>query len=314
MLKKFLPIIFSGLILLIHSPVVTAQQGEVIHGDGFKIHFQIFGTGEPLLIINGGPGMSSEGFITLAQELAENNQTIIYDQRGTGYSTLDNVDSTTISMDLMVDDIEAIRKHLGIETWAVMGHSFGGMLAYYYASKHSERVTAMIQSSSGGMDLALLESLNISGALTEMERDSLAFYNAKISGGDTSYETRLKRGQFLAPAYLYDKKHVPVVAERLTQGNSQVNSLVWQDLQRIGYDTKDKLRKFNKPVLIIHGVQDIVGTGIPETTHKILPNSRLLLLNKCRHYGWLDRRDTYFSEIEKFLSQDIIILKKKEIL
>lgn len=311
---RFNKIVLGFLIVIVQYSSGFCLQSNIIEGEGFKIHYQMFGSGDPLLIINGGPGMSSEGFIPLAQELAKNNQTIIYDQRGTGLSTVETIDSSTISIDLMINDIEALRKHLQIDEWTVMGHSFGGMLSYYYATKHPERVTAMIQSSSGGMDLSLLESLNISAALTEMERDSLAFYNAKISGGDNSYQTLLKRGQFLAPAYLYDKKHVPVVAERLTQGNSQVNGIVWQDLQRIGYDTKDDLRKFTKPVLIIHGAQDIVGSEIPETAHEILPLSRLVILEKCRHYGWLDRKEAYFSVIESFLSPQITFEKGREVL
>lgn len=134
-----------------------------------------------------------------------------------------------------------------------------------------------------------------------MERDSLAYYNAMINNGDDSYETRLKRGEFLAPAYLYNKDYVPVIAERLTQGNRRINSLVWQDLQRIRYDTKEVLKGFDKPVLILHGEQDVVGTGIAETAHEIFPDSKLVILERCKHYGWLDRPEKYFDEIENFL-------------
>lgn len=288
-------------LIQIESEFSFAQIGDVLENEDSKIHYQTFGTGKPILIINGGPGMSSEGFIPLAKRLAKNYKTIIYDQRGTGLSTVETVGSTTITMDLMVDDIEALRKHLGYEEWIVMGHSFGGIMAYYYAAKHPGRVAAMIQSSSGGMDLALLSTLDITAGLTEMQADSLAFYSAIIRNGDDSYETLLKRGQFLAPAYLYNQKYVPVVAERLTQGNSQVNGLVWQDLRRINYDTKGALRDFAKPVLILHGAQDVVGTGIAETAHSVLPNSSLIILERCRHYGWLDRPEKYYGEIETFL-------------
>ena len=218
--------------------------------------------------------MSSEGFIPLAKKLAENNRTIIYDQRGTGLSGLNSVERSTVTMDLMVEDIETLRRHLGYQEWIVLGHSFGGMLAYYYASKYPERVSAMIQSSSGGMDLALLSSINIAAGLSELQQDSLSFYNAKIAAGDSSYETRLKRGLLLAPAYLFKQEYIPVIAERLTQSNRRINSLVWQNLRAIEFDTKPVLRFFDKPTLIIHGEQDIVGTDIAKTAHGVLPNSR----------------------------------------
>lgn len=287
--------------MLMQHLLVKAQDGQFIDREDSKIYYQTFGNGTPILIINGGPGMSSEGFIPLAKQLAKDHTAIIYDQRGTGKSTLASIDHTTVTLDLMIEDIEILRTHLGIEQWIVLGHSFGGMLAYYYASKHPERISAMIQSSSGGMDLALLSSLRIGDGLTSLQRDSLAFYSGKINRGDDSYQTRLKRGEFLAPAYLYNKKYVPVIAHRLTQGNSEINSLVWQNMQQIGFDTKNVLKKFDKPVLILQGAQDVLNPDIAQTSHRILTDSKLVIMDRCGHYGWLDRPDIYFREIEKFL-------------
>ncbi|HBY66535.1 MAG TPA: alpha/beta hydrolase, partial [Flavobacteriaceae bacterium] len=91
-----------------------AQTESFIENSGSTICYTTFGKGFPVLIINGGPGMSSEGFVSLAKTLSENNKTIIYDQRGTGKSTLKAVNETTITLDLMVEDIESLRKHLKI--------------------------------------------------------------------------------------------------------------------------------------------------------------------------------------------------------
>lgn len=289
------------IILVFQNFLNYSQESKFIELPGSKIHYQTFGQGNPILILNGGPGMSSEGFIPLAKELSKNHQTILYDQRGTGQSKLEKIDSSTLTMDLMVEDIETLRKHLKIENWVVMGHSFGGMLAYYYASKYPERVKGMIQSSSGGMDLSLLSSLNLTDRLSRKERDSLNFYDQKIAGGDTTYQTRLKRGQFLAPAYLYNKKYAPIIAERLTQGNNQINNLVWANLRAIPFDVKDKMKTFKKPVLILHGSDDIVNRDVAKTAHKILPNSKLVILENSSHYGWLEQKENYFSEIENFL-------------
>lgn len=303
--KKHLVLVFllGGWLLFLQGTVTYAQNGTLRTSDDSVISYTTYGSGVPLLIINGGPGMSSEGFVPLARKLAENNRSILYDQRGTGASRLNVVNASTITLDLMVRDIESLREHLGIENWIVMGHSFGGMLAYYYASKHPGRVLGMIQSSSGGMDLSLLRTLNVTNGLTQTERDSLAYYTARLRNGDQSYKTRLKRGLFLAPAYVYNRKHIPAIAERLTQGNSEINRLVWSDMQRSGFDTKESLKHFGKPVLIIHGRQDIVGTDLAETAHSILPSSRLVLLDRCRHYGWLDRPVAYFREVNDFLRQ-----------
>jgi len=293
---------FLLLLFLLQYFVSFSQVGKMIILPNSKIHYETFGEGSPILIINGGPGMSSEGFIPLAKVLSNNNQTIIYDQRGTGLSTMDTVNENTITMDLMLEDIETLRKHLKIETWVVLGHSFGGMLAYYYTTKYPERVKAMIQSSSGGMDLSLLNSLNLTNRLSSTERDSLNFHNAKIAQGDTSYRTRLGRGRFLAPAYLYNKKYVPIIAKRLTQGNSTINNLVWDNLRKIDYDVKKELKFFKKPVLLLHGSDDIVDRKVAETADNILVGSKLIILQNTSHYGWLEQPEQYFGEIEKFLN------------
>lgn len=214
----------------------SGQEYQTILTEDGKLAYQTFGKGYPVLIINGGPGMHSEGFIPLAKMLSENNTTVIYDQRGTGRSEMDEVNSASISLQKMVEDIEMLREHLGYDEWIVLGHSFGGMLAYAYTAKHPDRVTAMIQSHSGGLDLDVTHGFDITSRLSATERDSLAHYSLKIQLGDQSEETALKRAEFLAPAYLYDKSLALKIAGRLTQGNSRINSLVWRDMQSTGFN------------------------------------------------------------------------------
>lgn len=291
------------LLLLSLSSGVSSQNEKTISIDGGNLHYKTFGNGQPLLIINGGPGMSSEGFTSLAKELGKSNKTILYDQRGTGKSTMNKINSETITMDLMVQDIETLRKYLNIEEWPVLGHSFGGMLASYYATKHPDKIEGLILSSSGGVDLTLLSSLSITSSLTQKEQDSLAYWTDKIHNGDTSHHAALQRGKFLAPAYLYDKTFVPLIAERLTQGNMTINGLIWANMRSIDFDCKDKLKSFNKPVLIIQGKQDILDKSIAEKTHQLFANSELYFIDKAAHYAWLEQPQLYFGKINSFLSE-----------
>lgn len=285
---------------------VFAQTEGYIQSAGSKIYYRTFGAGKPLLIINGGPGMNSDGFVDLAKLLSKNNKTIIYDQRGTGKSTLQRLDTSTITMKLMVEDIESLRAHLKITKWTILGHSFGGMLASYYASLYPGNITSLILSSSGGIDLELLSYVvrRVNARLSSQEMDSLNYWNKKINAGDTSYYARLHRGLALAPAYLYNRKNIPSVAERLTQGNSIINGLVWHDLQKIKFDCKSELSRFNKPVLIIQGKQDIIKSETALKEHRIFKTSKLILLDNCVHYGWLDRPDEYFQQVEKFINSN----------
>jgi proline iminopeptidase len=297
---NFCNISFLLLCICFHS---IAQTEGFVQNKNARIYYRLYGKGNPLLIINGGPGLNSDGFVGLAKDLSAGNQTIIYDQRGTGKSTVSPVDSSTITMQLMVEDMEVLRKHLGIVQWSILGHSFGGMLASYYASIHPEHIRLMILSSSGGIDLGLQSYVGnlITEKLSKQENDSLRYWNDRIAGGDSSYFARYRRGMAMASAYVYNKNNIPIIAERLTQGNPAVNGLVWQDLNKIKYDCAPKLKNFNKPVLIIQGKQDIIMLQTAEYAHKILKNSKLVIIEHSAHYGWLDNPQDYFKEVNHFL-------------
>jgi proline iminopeptidase len=300
-MKKLLMLV---LMITVVSLQLKSQQDGFAESNGVKIYYRIFGTGTPILIINGGPGLNSDGFVELAKTLSAHHQTIIYDQRGTGKSTMQQIDASTITMQLMIDDIENLRKHLKIERWIVLGHSFGGMLASYYATLFPNKITAMILSSSGGIDLDLLSyvSKNINARLTPQQLDSANYWSQKIASGDTSYFARTHRANALANAYVLDKKYVPQIAERLTHSNQDINNLVWQDMRKIHFNCAPKLSTFDKPVLIIQGRQDIIEQRTSQMANKILKNSKLVILDHCVHYGWLDNRNAYLSEVEKFIS------------
>ncbi len=284
---------------------ISAQKEGTIDSKNAKLHYKIFGEGMPLLIINGGPGFNSDGFIPLAKEFGKKYMAIIYDQRGTGQSVMEQLNNENITMDLMVEDMEVLRKHLKLEEWTILGHSFGGLMAAYYTSKHPDKVKGIVFSSSGGLDLGLTSYVGqrVNSLLTQEERDSLNYWTNKMSQGDNSYHARYRRGLALAPAYVYNREFIPAIAERLTQSNMQINGMVWSDLRRINYDTKEELREFKNPVLIIQGKNDILTVETAQIAHEVLPNSKLVTLDKCGHYGWLDRREAFFREIHAFLNQ-----------
>lgn len=283
--------------------ILGQQSATAISTDGAKIYYKTFGKGQPVLIINGGPGMNSDGFEGLAVSLSQHFMTIIYDQRGTGKSVLEVVDGTTITMDLMLSDIESIRKHLGLKSWSVLGHSFGGMVASSYATEYPDKIDNIVLSSSGGINLKLLDYFreSLHSKLTAIQLDSVNYWERKIAAGETDHYTRLQRGKYLAPAYVMDPVYYPVIAERLTQGNGTINQLMWDDLRKQNFDCAAKLKSYLGPVLIIQGKQDIVRPSTAEEAHKAFLNSRIVYMDQCIHYGWLDNPEVYFREVIQFL-------------
>jgi proline iminopeptidase len=98
--------------------------------------------GKPVVFLHGGPGGGIEPRHRRFFD-PEAYRIVLFDQRGCGRSTpyASLVDNTTWHL---VDDIEALREHLGIEHWQVFGGSWGSTLALAYAQRHRERVTEMV--------------------------------------------------------------------------------------------------------------------------------------------------------------------------
>lgn len=294
-------IIFTFLIVNIMSFAQTEK--TIISGDS-KLHYKVFGQGKPILIINGGPGMNCEGFAFIAEELSKMDyQTIIYDQRGTGKSHLEKANEETITMDLMVQDIENLRRHLKIQKWTIFGHSFGGIMEAYYATKHPETIDKLIFSSSGGVNMKFLDylSMRMNANLSKSENDSLAVLQEKFNAGDRTKELLEARANILANAYVYDKSNASIIAQRLTQINFEINSLVIQNLQKIKFDCSKDFKNFNKPVLVLQGDNDIISVDTANEIVDSFPNSKLVLMENCGHYGWLDAKKIYLNSIQEFL-------------
>jgi len=296
--------IISFILLFVFS-FSFSQTEEIIRSGNSNLHYKTFGTGKPILIINGGPGMNCEGFSYLAKELAKMNfQTIVYDQRGTGKSDVEKVNNETVTMDLMVEDMEKLRKHLKIDKWILLGHSFGGIMASYYATKHPETIEKLIFSSSGGVNMKFTSYVQqrLSNNLTKVQRDSLSYYQRKLDRGDSSKETLQLRAKYLANAYVFDKSKAPIIAERLTQTKFEINSLVFESLRKIKFDCTNSFKNFKQPVLVLQGKNDIITTETATEISNAFPNSKLILMNNCGHYGWLDAKDIYFDSIKAFLN------------
>jgi len=117
---------------------------ELAVGEGHHLYIEECGNPEglPALFLHGGPGAGCEpshrGFFD-----PERYRVVLFDQRGCGRSRPHAALEANTTWDL-VEDIERIRAHLGIERWLVFGGSWGSTLALAYAETHPERVRALV--------------------------------------------------------------------------------------------------------------------------------------------------------------------------
>lgn len=133
-----------------HPPLEPYRQGTLERPDGNVLYWEASGNpaGIPALYLHGGPG-SGLGHGSYRRKFDPGSYHIIgFDQRGCGRSTpwsidaLDRLDTNTTQA--QIEDIEALRGHLGIEKWLIHGVSWGSTLALAYALEHPDRCSAVV--------------------------------------------------------------------------------------------------------------------------------------------------------------------------
>ncbi|WP_228984861.1 alpha/beta fold hydrolase, partial [Streptomyces sp. DH12] len=109
--------------------------------DTTPLAYRLVGKGEPLICLPGGP-MRASAYLGELGGLAARRQLVLLDLRGTGGSGVPE-DPSTYRCDRLVDDVEALRAHLGLDRIDVLAHSAGADLALLYAARHPERLRTL---------------------------------------------------------------------------------------------------------------------------------------------------------------------------
>jgi proline iminopeptidase len=115
--------------------------------NGVRLWYEIAGVDRPglapMLYLAGGPGYNSYSFEkTIGSRLERHVQMIYFDERGTGRS--ERPSNEDYQMATLIQDVEALRKHIGVQQLSLMGHSFGGTVALEYAARYPENVQKLI--------------------------------------------------------------------------------------------------------------------------------------------------------------------------
>ena len=124
------------------GPSITEQ--FVTMGDGARIFTIVYDGGfdKTLLMIHGGPGASCDYFRYQAELLSRHINVVLFDERGVKRS--DRIEPEGFDFQVLIDDIDDIRRALNISKWSVVGHSFGGLLALLYSTKYPADVESVV--------------------------------------------------------------------------------------------------------------------------------------------------------------------------
>jgi len=128
----------------LYPPIEPRVTGRLPVSDGHELYYEESGNagGKPVVFLHGGPGGGTDPrqrrFFN-----PDRYRIVLFDQRGCGRSRPHASLEANTTWDL-VEDVERLRRHLGIERWQVFGGSWGSTLALAYAQTHRDRVTELV--------------------------------------------------------------------------------------------------------------------------------------------------------------------------
>ncbi|OFX86027.1 MAG: hypothetical protein A2W99_16525 [Bacteroidetes bacterium GWF2_33_16] len=281
-------------------------QYEKVNSNGLDIYYRIFGQGQPILIIGGGPGDVSDRCLSLCDLLSKNYQCILVDQRGTGKSAPAIFDSTTINIDLTLKDFEAIREQLGLKDWNVLGFSYGGFLASVYGEKYPSSISSLITLGSMGFDFSTFRyfSDNIMSKLWQSDLDALEYWSDSARYAADTHHAIVETIRAMMPGYFFDREKALIEGKNMKDSDFdfEMGNWIWIDIQKKYLDFGNKESIFNKPVLIIQGRQDPTGEAVAINNSNYYKNSTLVFVEKSGHYSWIEQPEKVLTAINEFLS------------
>jgi proline iminopeptidase len=285
-----------------------AENGATFKAPGATLYVEVLGSAEgiPLVVVNGGPGfdhtyehVTLPGAVSAWETLSKKRRVVFYDQRGNGRSgALAQGQSCTLAD--QIDDLDAVRAHLGAETIDLLGHSWGGYLVMAYAARHPEHIRHLVIVDSAAPKWSdtvfLFKDIFPEG----VERSD--GYNFADALGDRRATDAGLREYF--QWLFYSPEHRDAFAAQVHPEvfAKAVNQAVEGDLQR--YDLNPELPKFKFPALVVTGRFDInVAPSVAYKIHKAIPGSKFVVFERSGHLPFYEEPDAFVRTLEEFLSQ-----------
>jgi proline iminopeptidase len=285
------------------SPPTLPHAGGTIHTAEVDLGYETFGVQGPALsviAVNGGPGLSHAYMLMndMWQKVARGRLVVFYDQRGTGASKRLKRDAPQ-TMDAQVADLEAIREHFALQKFALVGDSYGGLLAMAYAAAHPEHVGKLVLSDSAAPAWNIMVHLLPQTFPDVEERD--AEERKRLRDPDAAARASLRnhfRMIFYSPekrdAYLArmgDLGYEPAVARAVSKATEDIN-------------LTSKLAGFRFPTLVITGRYDM--NVAPLTAWRMahaIPGAKIVFFEQSGHLPSYEEPDKYQSVLETFLNE-----------
>ncbi len=314
--------------LLLSSLFVSAQQVQHARGFAHTPEFDIAyetlgqqGNALPVFAINGGPGLTHAYMVQndLWERVARKRLVVFYDQRGTGGSKPKGTSALSQTMGSQLADLDAVREALKLDKIALVGDSYGGLVAMAYAAAHPEHVSKLVLSDSPGPSWKSIVHL-LSDVFPDIEEQNdqemknLGGSDAGHDQADKQSEVARRSSQSDAAARAGLRNHFKMIfysPEKRDAYMSRMGDLGYEPsvAEAVSKATSDldlssKLAGFKFPTLVISGRYDM--NVAPLTAWRLahdIPGAKVVFFEKSGHLPSYEEPQKYLQVLEEFLGK-----------
>lgn len=289
----------------------ATSQGYLAGADGMQLFYRVYGSGpDTTVVLGGGPALPISSFEQDLSPLSHGRTLIFFDARGAGKSQL-TTDPAQLSMARHVADVEAVRQHFGIGEMQLVGHSWGAMVAAFYAAAHPARVDRMVLVTPGPIEAkydaefeAERQSRTDPAALAR-QFELAGLLLSGQSANPVADCTELFDSFF--PAYFHDPANVANLRGSWCPDTQDAAALLlfgmFAGRASLGPDWNlaPMLAGISVPALVIHGESDPVPAASTFAYADALPNAELRTITDAGHFPWAEEPAAFFSAVNTFL-------------
>jgi proline iminopeptidase len=275
----------------------------VLTDDGVRLWAVRSGEGRPVVLCHGGPGLwdTLEEVAGLLSGVAAVHR---WDQRGCGRSQR----LGPYSVARTVADLDAVRRHFGLETMVLLGHSWGAQLALRYALEHPDRVRGLVYVSGTGIDPGHIWREEYHLRLREAVGEHVERWAALESRERTAEEDR-EFAVLQWSADFADRDRAMEHADRMATPwlgvNFECNAAINAENRR-DWGTpalQAACAGLGVPALIVDGAEDIRPRRAVDSLERALPHASRVTLPGAGHLPWVEDPEGFRAAVGAFVAR-----------
>jgi L-proline amide hydrolase len=276
---------------------------------GFQTWYREEGATEdgklPVLCLHGGPGAAHDYLEPLFGLAETGRRTVLYDQVGCGKSATPP-QALDWTVELFVEEVDAVRDALGLERVHVFGNSWGGMLAMEYALTQPEGLASLVLASSpASIPQWVEETGKLRAQLPQVIQDTLTRHEEAGTIHDPEY---------VAACMVFYERHVCRVVpfpEYVNRTFDQIGEVYEtmngpSEFHVVGtirdWSVIDRLPEIQVPTLVVTGEHDEATPAINRTVSQGIPGAESVILDGCSHMAHVEQTEQYLALLDRFFS------------